>query len=101
MDSVVRLDIGGRAYAKNYNTFSNLEMSSHFICKTPVFQVQWFKKRFEKKKPKQKQTKTHGWHILSGSLSNWLPRIIPMYPSNKTAVIPESLKVSSQKKVQK
>ena len=40
MDSVVRLDIGGRAYAKNYNTFSNLEMGSHFICKTPVFQVQ-------------------------------------------------------------
>ena len=56
MDSVVRLDIGGRAYAKNYNTFSNLEMGSHFNCKTPVFQFQWFKKRFEKKnKNKNKQ----------------------------------------------
>ena len=59
MDSVVRLDIGGRAYAKNYNTFSNLEMGSHFNCKTPVFQVQWFKKRFEKKT--ETKTNNNSW----------------------------------------
>ena len=72
---------------------------------TSTAKHQYFKfsdsKKDLKKKQKQKQTITHGWHILSGTLSNRLHRIIPMYPSNKTAVIPESLKVSSQKKVQK